>query len=75
MLNESATPSWNKFDLGLAYSFSSFTLNLEVDNIANQNYYQHLSYFRNPFSSGARVYEPGRTIRLRILYNQAVFGN
>jgi iron complex outermembrane receptor protein len=73
-LNESETPSWNKFDLGVAYSLGRFTLNLELENIANQNYYQHLSYFRNPFSSGAKVYEPGRTVRLRILFNQTVFG-
>ena len=74
-LNESSTPSWSKFDAGVAYSFSKVTLNLEVENIAGQNYYQHLSYFRNPFSASATVYEPGRTVRLRILYNQTVFGN
>lgn len=74
MLNESPTPSWNKFDAGVAYSFSSLILNLEVENITGQNYYQHLSYFRNPFSSSAKVYEPGRTVRLRILFNQTVFG-
>jgi iron complex outermembrane receptor protein len=74
-LNESQTPSWSKFDLGLAYSFSRFTLNLEIENVANQNYYQHLSYYRNPFSSGARVYEPGRTVRLRILFNRTVIGD
>ncbi len=39
---------------------------LEVDNITNESYYQHLSYLRNPFVSGASVWEPGMTVTLGV---------
>ena len=39
---------------------------LEVDNITNELYYQHLSYLRNPFASGASVWEPGVTVTLGV---------
>jgi iron complex outermembrane receptor protein len=69
-LNESTTPAWNKFDAGVMYSTNSFLVSLEVENITNALYYQHLSYLRDPFSSGKRVYEPGTTVRLNFRLNQ-----
>lgn len=69
-LKESTTPAWNKADLGATYSAGSFLIALEVNNITNANYYQHLSYLRNPFASGVQVYEPGTTVRLNIRINQ-----
>jgi iron complex outermembrane receptor protein len=32
-----------------------------VTNLFDRNYYEALSYQRDPFRNGARVYEPGRT--------------
>ena len=68
-IKETTTPAWNKVDLGATYSAGSFLIALELNNITNANYYQHLSYLRNPFASGVRVYEPGRTIRLSLRFN------
>ena len=45
-------------------------ISLEVENITNTLYYQHLSYLRDPFASGSRVYEPGTTVRLNFRLNQ-----
>ena len=69
-VNESTTPAWNKFDAGVMYSTDSFLVSLEVENITNALYYQHLSYLRDPFASGNRVYEPGTTVRLNFRLNQ-----
>jgi len=68
-IKETSTPAWNKVDLGATYSIGSFLIALELNNITNADYYQHLSYLRNPFASGVQVYEPGRTIRLSLRFN------
>ncbi|MBZ0183215.1 MAG: hypothetical protein K8F60_12235 [Melioribacteraceae bacterium] len=69
ILNETSTPQWNKIDMGLSYNWNYLTLSLEVENLTNELYYQHLSYLRNPFSSGASVYENGRIVRFNIMLN------
>jgi len=69
-LNESTTPAWNKFDIGVMYNTKTFLISLEVENITNTLYYQHLSYLRDPFASGSRVYEPGTTVRLNFRLSQ-----
>jgi iron complex outermembrane receptor protein len=63
-LNESSTDAWKRMDLGLDYEFDNVLLTLEIDNITNELYYQHLSYLRNPFASGASVWEPGTSVML-----------
>lgn len=70
LLNESTTPAWNKIDIGAVYNAESFLISLEVENITNALYYQHLSYLRDPFTSGDRVFEPGTTVRLNFRLNQ-----
>jgi len=67
-LNETATPSWYHIDLGIGYTWEKLNFGLEIENITNENYYQHLSYLRDPFSSGFQVYDPGRIIRFKIMY-------
>ena len=68
-LNELPTSSWFRIDLGLNYQVKSLNFSLTVQNLTNELYYQHVSYLRNPFSSGAQVYEPGRSIMLNVLYS------
>ena len=69
-LDETSTPSWHKIDLGLSYVLDNLHFSLDLENITNELYYQHLSYLRSPFSSGAKVFEPGRTIRFNISFNK-----
>ncbi len=70
LLNEKATPAWNRLDLGIVYSINNINISLEAENITNAQYYQHLSYLRDPFASGINVFEPGRTIRLSFMTNK-----
>jgi iron complex outermembrane receptor protein len=69
-LNETTTPTWNKFDIGAVYNAGSFLVSIEIENLTNTLYYQHLSYLRSPFASGKRVNEPGTTFRLSFRLNQ-----
>lgn len=68
-LSEEATASWNRVDIGLSYTWRDLRFGLEITNLRDELYYQHLSYLRNPYSSGFRVYEPGRTIRVNIVFD------
>ena len=68
-LNETPTDSWNIVNIKLSYRKSFFDLTAGIDNLFDKFYYQHLSYLRNPFSTGIRVPEPGRFIYLKIGIN------
>jgi iron complex outermembrane receptor protein len=70
VLNETTSAAWNTISLNFSYSISNIILNFEVDNILNHNYSRHLSYSRNPFASGMKVYDPGRTFRFTIYYDK-----
>ena len=68
-LNESTTPAWYRADIGIRYELQNLKIKLELENVTNQLYYKHLSYLRNPFSSGADVFEPGRNVYLSFTYS------
>ncbi|MCB0748995.1 MAG: hypothetical protein KDC90_16165, partial [Ignavibacteriae bacterium] len=70
LLNETTSKAWNKIDLGFMYNFRNLNISLDIENILDANYYQHLSYLRDPFSSGLQVYEPGRVFRISFKTNQ-----
>ncbi|MFZ1290247.1 MAG: hypothetical protein WAR79_09155 [Melioribacteraceae bacterium] len=70
LLNETTSGAWNKLDLGLMYDFSGNEISLDVENLLNANYYQHLSFMRDPFAAGIRVYEPGRVFRISFKTSQ-----
>lgn len=67
-LGETETPAYNKIDLGVTGEYQRVKFSLEVENLLNINYYSHLSYFRDPFKSGMKVFEPGTTVRLNLGY-------
>ena len=68
-LDETTTPDWNRADLGLSMRSKNWQVDLRVVNLADTTYYRHLSYLRNPFASGADIYEPGHTGRLAVVYH------
>ncbi|NPA34162.1 MAG: hypothetical protein GXO48_04435 [Chlorobi bacterium] len=68
-LGEWATPAWYRLDAGIQFEKGKWVSALEIRNITNQLYYAHLSYWRNPFSAGMPIYEPGRTLSISISYN------
>ncbi len=63
-LDEETTGAWNRVDLGLIMEHDIVLVSLDVVNLTNVQYTQHLSYLRNPFASGLRVYEPGTVLKL-----------
>ena len=44
----------------LGVTYRQLYAGLMVDNLLNRYYYEHLSYYRDPFSAGVKVPEPGR---------------
>ena len=67
-LNEAATPGYGVTNLKAGINYKRFALRLGIDNLWNRDYYQHLSYQRDPFRSGARVHEPGRNLYVSLLF-------
>lgn len=68
-LNESATAGYASLDLKLELKYWKISASLAVDNLLNRDYVEHLSYFRDPFSSGVRVPEPGRNLFVQLRVN------
>ncbi len=65
-LGEERTPSWYRLDLGLGFRSGPIDLSAEVENLLDRTYVEHLSYLRNPYSAGLRIFEPGRLVRLSL---------
>jgi len=66
-LNEVPTPGWGILNLRGGFSVGPFSLVLGIDNVFNRLYREALSYARDPFRSGALVWEPGRNATLSLL--------
>ncbi len=66
-LGETRSDSWHRFDAGMEFLWASLRFNLEVENVFDELYANHLSYLRDPFASGGRVYEPGRSVRFSVV--------
>lgn len=66
-LGETGTPGWARLDLGMAWhGADGVRVAIEVENVTDAYYAEHLSYLRDPFASGTRVTEPGRSVRLAL---------
>ena len=59
-LRETPTAGYGLLKVKLGVSFSKLSASFVVDNLFNHYYYEHLSYFRDPFASGVKIPEPGR---------------
>lgn len=66
---ESASSAWNRVDLGMIWTHRTFVIGVDVENILDHTYSKHLSYVRDPFSSGMRIIEPGVLVRVNFGYN------
>jgi iron complex outermembrane receptor protein len=63
-LGETPTPAFASVNLRAAVRLGAVTVNASVDNVLDALYSEHLSFQRDPFRNGTRVYEPGRTISI-----------
>jgi iron complex outermembrane receptor protein len=61
-LRESPTPAFAVLNLQAGVRLRRLTVTAAVDNALDAAYAEHLSYQRDPFRNGVRVYEPGRTV-------------
>jgi iron complex outermembrane recepter protein len=67
-LGELETAGYGIANLKGGINFKGATIKLGLDNIFGRRYYEHLSYQRDPFRSGSRVYEPGRNVFVNLSY-------
>jgi iron complex outermembrane receptor protein len=61
-LNETPTPAFAAANVRGGLRLRQVEITVGVDNVFDAWYAEHLSYQRDPFRSGTRVYEPGRTL-------------
>jgi len=67
-LGETKTSGWAIVNLKAGGEIGRFRLVAGVDNLLDKFYYEHLSYLRDPFSTGTKVPEPGRSLYLNASY-------
>ena len=54
------TPGYALLNLKFGFTHGKISGSVTVDNLLNRYYYEHLSYYRDPFASGIKLPEPGR---------------
>ncbi len=67
-LLEQATAGYGIANLRAGMNLKRFALRLALNNVLGRNYFEHLSYQRDPFRSGVRVFEPGRNLYANLSY-------
>ena len=65
---EEKTSGFAIASLRAGYYYKSLRIFSGINNVFNKKYYEHLSYLRDPFRSGIRVPEPGRTFYVSLRY-------
>ena len=61
-LNEEPTSGHELVNLRLGLTVKNVRIWVGLINVFNSRFYEHLSYQRDPFRSGVRVFEPGRNL-------------
>ena len=67
-LGETKTSGWAVVNLKAGGELGGLRVVAGVDNLLDKFYYEHLSYLRDPFSTGSKVPEPGRSFYLNVSY-------
>jgi iron complex outermembrane receptor protein len=68
VLGEQKTAGFGIANLKGGMKLKGATVNFGLNNLFGRNYYEHLSFMRDPFRSGGRVYEPGRNFFINLSY-------
>jgi iron complex outermembrane receptor protein len=63
-LNEAPTPGWAIANAAVGVRRGPLAVTLGATNLFDRTYSPHLSYQRDPFRSGVRVFDPGRSLYL-----------
>ncbi len=67
-LQETPTAGYGLMNVKLGFSYRKWSASMMVDNLLNRYYYEHLSYYRDPFASGVKIPEPGRNVFSQLRY-------
>jgi iron complex outermembrane receptor protein len=67
-LREQPTAGYGIANLRASMNLKRFSLRLGFNNLFGRQFYDHLSYQRDPFRTGVRVYEPGRNLYANLSY-------
>lgn len=67
-LKEERTAGWATTDIKGGVNYQGVSLILGVNNLFDRHYFSHLSYARDPFTSGVKVPENGRNIYISLGY-------
>ncbi|GBC88101.1 Vitamin B12 transporter BtuB [bacterium HR13] len=67
-LKEQRTSGYAILNLKVGGSYRGLSITAGVDNLLDKKYYDYLSYQRDPFRSGVKVPEPGRTFYVNASY-------
>jgi len=61
-LGEAPTPRYALVNMRAAWTAGPLKITVALNNVFDETYSEHLSYQRDPFRAGVRVYEPGRNV-------------
>ncbi len=67
-LGETKTSGWGIVNIKVGGEYKNFRLIAGIENVFDKFYYEHLSYLRDPFSTGTKIPEPGRSFYLNVSY-------
>ncbi len=67
-VGETPTPSYWVTSLRAGAEWRGAKLFVGLRNVFDRQYYEHLSYLRDPYASGVKVPEPGRTVYANAQY-------
>jgi iron complex outermembrane receptor protein len=68
LLEEQSTAGYGIANVKGGLNIKGASIGLGLGNIFSRKYVEYLSYQRDPFRSGARVYEPGRNFFVNLSY-------
>ena len=68
VLHEKETAGWGIANFKAGYTYKGLKFFAGVRNIFDKKYNEYLSYSRDPFASGVKVNEPGRTLYANLQY-------
>jgi iron complex outermembrane recepter protein len=68
-LKEVPTAGYGLLNIKLGFTHRKLSGSFTVDNLLNHFYYEHLSYFRDPFAAGVKIPEPGRNFFAQLRYS------
>ena len=67
-LREQPTPGWGVLNAMAGVHTAKLNLAAGLSNLTNRFYYESVSYQRDPFRTGVKVPEPGRSVYLSVTY-------